>query len=111
MERSGNGAGDWDYTALTRKGLDGKPEGGWIPEQTIDIDTAVKGYTITGAYANFLEGNRGSLVPGKYADLVLLSADIFAIPPDQIKDTSVVWTVVGGKELYIGFKPEKAKDR
>jgi hypothetical protein len=99
------------YTALTRKGLDGKPEGGWIPEQTIDIDTAVKGYTITGAYANFLEGNRGSLVPGKYADLVLLSADIFAIPPDQIKDTSVVWTVVGGKELYIGFKPEKAKDR
>jgi len=88
------------YTALTRKGLDGKPEGGWIPEQTIDIETAVKGYTINGAWANFVEGNRGSLVPGKYADMVLLSEDIFTIPAERIKDTRTVWTVVGGKEVY-----------
>jgi len=88
------------YTAITRKGLDGKPEGGWIPEQTIDIETAVKGYTINGAWANFVEGNRGSLVPGKYADMVLLSEDIFTIPPERIKDTRTVWTVVGGKEVY-----------
>ncbi|MGB2625672.1 MAG: amidohydrolase [Candidatus Acidiferrum sp.] len=88
------------YTALTRKGLDGMPPGGWIPEQTIDIETAVKGYTITGAWANFVEGNRGSLVPGKYADLVLLTDDVFTIPPDKLKDTKVVWTVVGGKEVY-----------
>lgn len=91
------------YTALTRKGLDGKPEGGWIPDQTIDIETAVKGYTITGAWANFVEGNRGSLVAGKYADVVLLSGDIFSMPPDRIKDVNVVWTVVGGKEVYRGF--------
>jgi len=88
------------YTALTRKGLDGKPEGGWIPEQTIDIETAVKGYTINGAWANFVEGNRGSLVPGKYADMVLLSDDLFSMPTDKIKDSKVVWTVVGGKEAY-----------
>ncbi len=88
------------YTALTRKGLDGMPPGGWIPEQTIDIETAVKGYTITGAWANFVEGNRGSLVPGKYADIVLLTDDVFTIPPDKLKDTRVVWTVVGGKEVY-----------
>lgn len=88
------------YTALTRKGLDGMPPGGWIPEQTIDIETAVKGYTITGAWANFVEGNRGSLVPGKYADIVLLTDDVFTIPPDKLKDTKVVWTVVGGKEVY-----------
>jgi len=91
------------YTALTRKGLDGKPEGGWIPEQTIDIETAVKGYTVNGAWANFVEGNRGSLVPGKYADMVLLSDDLFTIPPDKIKDAQVVWTVVGGKEEYKNF--------
>jgi predicted amidohydrolase YtcJ len=88
------------YTALTRKGLDGKPEGGWIPEQTIDIETAVKGYTINGAWANFVEGNRGSLVPGKYADMVLVSEDIFTIPVERIKDSRTVWTVVGGKEVY-----------
>jgi predicted amidohydrolase YtcJ len=91
------------YTALTRKGLGGKPDGGWIPEQTIDIETAVKGYTIKGAWANFVEGNRGSLVPGKYADLVLLSDDLFSIPPDKIKDARVVWTVVGGKEAFKSF--------
>ena len=90
------------YTALTRKGLDGKPDGGWIPEQTIDIDTAVKGYTITGAYANFVEGNRGSLVVGKYADMVLLTDDVFTIPPDKLKGARVVWTVVGGKEVFEG---------
>jgi predicted amidohydrolase YtcJ len=91
------------YTALTRKGLDGKPDGGWIPEQTVDIETAVKGYTINGAYANFLEGNRGSLIPGKYADLVMLSDDLFTIPPDKIKDVKAVWTVVGGKEVWKSF--------
>ena len=91
------------YTALTRKGLDGKPDGGWIPDQTIDIETAVKGYTINGAWANFVEGNRGSLVPGKYADLVLLSGDMFTMEPDKVKDVSVVWTVVGGKEEYKSF--------
>jgi predicted amidohydrolase YtcJ len=91
------------YTALTRQGLDGKPDGGWVPEQTIDVETAVKGYTITGAYANFAEGNRGSLVPGKYGDLVLLSEDLFTIAPEKVKDVRAVWTVVGGKEVWKGF--------
>src|SRR5437879_5913394 len=54
------------YTALTRKGLDGKPEGGWVPAQTIDLDTAIRAYTINGAFANFVEQNRGSITPGKY---------------------------------------------
>ena len=91
------------YTALTRKGLDGQPAGGWIPEQTVDIETAVKGYTSNGAWANFVEGNRGSLVPGKYADFVLVSDDWFSIPSDKIKDTKVLWTVVGGKEAFKNF--------
>jgi predicted amidohydrolase YtcJ len=91
------------YTALTRKGLDGQPEGGWIPEQTIGVDSAVKGYTMSGAWANFVEGNRGSLVPGKYADFVLLSEDLYSLPPARVKDTKVLWTVVGGKEAYQAF--------
>lgn len=91
------------YTALTRKGLDGKPEGGWVPDQTIDLETAIRGYTINGAYANFAESNRGSITPGKYADLVLLSEDLFQIPKDKIKDDKVVWTMVGGKEVWKAF--------
>jgi predicted amidohydrolase YtcJ len=91
------------YTALTRKGLDGKPAGGWIPEQTIDLETAIRGYTINGAYANFVEQNRGSITPGKYADFVVISDDLFKIPADKIKDARAVWTVVGGREVYRAF--------
>ena len=91
------------YTALTRKGLDGKPDRGWIPEQTIDLETAIRGYTMNGAYANFVEQNRGSITPGKYADLVLISDDLFKIPADKIKDAKVVWTVVNGQEVYRAF--------
>ena len=88
------------YTALTRKGLDGKPEGGWVPEQTIDLETAIHAYTINGAYANFVEQNRGSITPGKYADLVMVSDDLFKISADKIKDAKVIWTMVGGKEVW-----------
>jgi len=91
------------YTALTRKGLDGKPEGGWVPEQTIDLETAIRGYTINGAYANFVEQNRGSITPGKYADLVLLSDNLFEISTDKIKNDKVVWTMVGGKEVWKAY--------
>jgi predicted amidohydrolase YtcJ len=85
------------YTALTRTGLDGKPRGGWVPEQTIDLETAIRGYTINGAYANFVEQNRGSITPGKFADLVMISDDLFKIPVDKIKEVKVEWTMVGGK--------------
>jgi hypothetical protein len=91
------------YTAVTRRGLDGRPEGGWVPGQTIDPETAVKAYTITGAWANFMEGNRGSLVSGKYADLVMLSDDLFTIAPEKIRDVRAVWTVVGGNEVWRDF--------
>jgi len=88
------------YTALTRKGLDGKPEGGWVPAQTIDLDTAIRAYTINGAFANFVEQNRGSITPGKYADLVMLSDDLFKIPAEKIKNTNITWTMVGGKTVW-----------
>ncbi len=101
---------DWDvsemepligiYSAVTRKGLDGMPPGGWVPEQTIDLESAIRAYTLDGAYANFIEENRGSIKAGKYADLILLSDDLFAIQPEKIKETQVVLTMVGGEVVY-----------
>ena len=88
------------YTALTRKGLDGRPPGGWIPEQTIDLVSALRAYTIQGAYANFVEGNRGSIEAGKYADVIVLSDNLFDLPPGRIKDARVLLTLVGGREVY-----------
>jgi len=88
------------YTALTRKGLDGRPPGGWIPEQTIDLVSALRAYTIQGAYANFVEGNRGSIEAGKYADVIVLSDNLFDLAPDRIKDARVLLTLVGGRETY-----------
>ena len=88
------------YTALTRKGLDGRPPNGWIPEQTIDLVSALRAYTIQGAYANFAEGNRGSIAAGKYADVIVLSDNLFDLPPGRIKDARVLLTLVGGREVY-----------
>jgi predicted amidohydrolase YtcJ len=101
---------DWDvtemdpmigiYTAVTRQSLDGNPPGGWIPEQTVSLETAIRAYTLNGAYANFAEQNRGSIAVGKYADLILLSANLFKIPHQEILNTKVVLTMVGGSVVY-----------
>jgi len=66
----------------------------------VDLETAIRGYTINGAYANFVEQNRGSIKTGKYADFVMISDNLFEIAPDKIKDAKVVWAMVGGKEVW-----------
>jgi predicted amidohydrolase YtcJ len=87
--------------AVNRRTLDGKHPGGWFPEQRITVAEAVKAYTLTSAYAAFEEKDRGSLEPGKLADLVVLSRDILADSErDHIADTEVLITVVGGKVVY-----------
>ena len=73
------------------------------PAQRVDLETAIRAYTLNGAYANFAEENRGSIEAGKYADLVLLSSDLFEIPVEQIKDAHVVMTMVGGKIIHKEF--------
>ena len=88
------------YAAVTRRTLDGKNPGGWIPEQKISVAEAVKAYTSTSAYAEFAENGKGTISPGKLADFVVLSADIFSIPPGQIEKAEVVCTVVGGRIVY-----------
>ncbi len=71
-----------------------------VSEQVINIEDAVYAYTMGSAYANFCEDNRGSTSPGKYADPVVLSQDIYRIDPDQIKDTNIDLTMVDGEIAY-----------
>jgi len=88
------------YAAVTRATLDGKNPGGWFPEQKITLAEAIEAYTMGSAYAEFGEKEKGSLTPGKLADVVVLDADLFAIPPEKIKDATVRATIVGGKIVY-----------
>jgi len=88
------------YAAITRQTLDGKPEGGWHPEQRLDLETSLRSYTINNAWAEGEEASKGSLTAGKLADLVIIDRDLFAIPPAQIKDAKVLLTMVGGRVTY-----------
>jgi hypothetical protein len=89
------------YAAVTRRTLDDKNPEGWVPEQKISVEDALKAYTINGAYASFEEGIKGSLEPGKLADFVILEKDITVIDPVEIRDVKVLRTVVGGKVVYV----------
>ncbi len=88
------------YAAVTRRTLDDKNPNGWIPEQKISVEEAVKCYTINNAYASFEEKIKGSIEPGKLADLVVLSDNIFTIDPVNIKDVKVMMTVFDGNIIY-----------
>jgi predicted amidohydrolase YtcJ len=72
----------------------------FLPEQGISLDQAIAGYTIDAAYANFLDVDTGSLQVGKYADLVVISDNLFAIPAEKISDARVTATVIEGKVVY-----------
>ncbi len=88
------------YAAVTRRTLDDKNPGGWIPEQKISVLEAVRAYTWGSAYAEFQENVKGTLEPGKLADFVMISDDIFTIDPIKIRDARVLMTVVNGKIVY-----------
>ncbi len=85
------------YAALTRRTLDGANPDGWVPEQKITLEEALKAYTVDAAYASYEEGIKGSLEVGKLADFVLLDKDLSVIPPEDIASVQVQQTVVGGK--------------
>jgi len=101
---------DWDvapldplltiYAAVTRATLDGKNPNGWFPEQKLTVAEAVEAYTMGSAFAEFQENEKGSISPGKLADMVLLSHDIFSIEPEEIRNTKVLKTFVGGKMIW-----------
>ena len=88
------------YAAVTRRTLDDKNPDGWIPEQKISVEEAIKCYTINGAYAAFEEQIKGSIETGKLADFVILSDDILNIDPTKIKDVNVEMTVCDGEIIY-----------
>jgi predicted amidohydrolase YtcJ len=88
------------YAAVTRATLDGKNPNGWFPEQKLSVSEAIEAYTMGSAYAEFQETEKGSITPGKLADMVLLSDDIFSISPEKIRDVHVLKTLVGGKLTF-----------
>lgn len=88
------------YAAVTRRTLDGAHPEGWVPGQTITVEQALASYTRQAAYASFEEDVKGMLRPGMLADFVLLDRDITAIPPEEIRETRVLKTVVGGRLVY-----------
>ncbi len=88
------------HAAVTRRTLDGKNPGGWVPEEKISVEDAVKSYTVNGAWVAFAEAERGSIEAGKRADLAILDRDIFAIPPEEIAEAKVLMTVFDGRIVY-----------
>jgi predicted amidohydrolase YtcJ len=88
------------YAATTRATLDGKNPDGWFPEQKLTIKEGIEAYTMGSAYAEFQESEKGSITPGKLADMVLLSDDVLSIDPVKIRDVKVFKTWVGGKLTY-----------
>jgi predicted amidohydrolase YtcJ len=86
--------------AVTRQTLDGAHPDGWVPAEKITVEDALRAYTLGSAYAGFQERELGSLVVGKYADLVLLDRDLTAISPATIDQAVVRLTIVGGRVAY-----------
>ncbi|HWP38775.1 MAG TPA: amidohydrolase [Gemmatimonadales bacterium] len=85
------------YASVTRMTADGKP---FYPEQRMTRQEALRSYTLAAAYSAFEEGIKGSLTPGKLADVTVLSKDIMTIPDAEIPTTQVVYTIVGGKVAF-----------
>lgn len=88
--------------AVTRQTLDGKHPEGWVPEQKITLEEAIHAYTMGSAYAEFQEHLKGSLTPGKLADVVVLDRDLFAINAADLDKVKVTLTVVDGRVVYEG---------
>lgn len=88
------------YAAVTRRTLDNKNPNGWVPEQKITVEQALKAYTQNAAYASFDENTKGSLAVGKLADFVVLSENILTIDPIEIKEVHVLQTYVGGNLVF-----------
>jgi len=88
------------HEAVTRRTIDGANPNGWVPRERIGVEEALRAYTVSNAYAGFQEDLLGTLEPGKLADFAVLSEDILAIDPLEIRKARVLRTVVGGKTRF-----------
>ena len=94
------------YAAVTRRTLDDRNPGGWVPEQKVTVEDALRAYTHGGAYASFDEKEKGTLAAGALADFAIIDRDLTTIAPEQIRDAHVVLTAVGGRVVYERKAPE-----
>ncbi|HEV2671375.1 MAG TPA: amidohydrolase [Gemmatimonadales bacterium] len=88
------------YAAVTRRTLDGKNPGGWVPEQKITLGETLRAYTYGNAWATFNEQKWGTLAPGRFADVVVLDRDPFTVPAESLGTIKPRYTIVGGKVVY-----------
>ena len=88
------------YAAVTRRTLDDRNPNGWVPEQKITVEEALRAYTSNAAYAEFMEKEKGMLSRGMLADMVLIDHDLTRIAPETIRDARVMLTVVGGRVVH-----------
>lgn len=88
------------YAAVTRRTLDDRNPGGWVPQQKITVEEALRAYTVEGAYASFEEDRKGMLKPGLLADMALIDRDLTMIPPETIRDAVILKTIVGGRVVF-----------
>ena len=88
------------YAAVTRRTLDDRNPGGWVPEQKITVGEALRAYTYGNAWATFNEQKWGTLAPGRFADVVVLDRDPFAVAPESLGTIKPRYTIVGGKVVY-----------
>lgn len=86
--------------ATTRMGADGEPFGGWRPQDRVNREQALAGFTSDAAYAGFAEGRFGRLLPGERADFVLIDRDPMLATPSELRETKVLETWVGGRKVY-----------
>src|SRR3989454_10516049 len=88
------------YAAVTRRTLDDRNPGGWVPEQKITVGEALRAYTSGNAWATFNEQKWGTLAPGRFADVVVLDRDPFAVAPESLGTIKPRYTIVGGRVVY-----------
>ena len=88
------------YTAVARKDKDGQPENGFLPENKLSRKEALLGMTYWAAKSVFWEKEKGSLEPGKDADIIILDKDIMSIPENELLSVHIIYTILKGKNVY-----------
>lgn len=99
------------YATVTRQDANGQPPGGFDPDQRLTRGEALRTMTLDAAYGSFEEDRKGSIEPGKVADLVVLSQDILSVPDAALLDTQVLATIVDGQVVYESSLPPRSDDR